>query len=139
MQLTSLDSEQKLVESSNSNLYNNASTAILNAFLMYRMKYSRVPQFSNSVCSVEQCIVFAAKKQLHVPLLGLTLKAEYKSPAKIICACISRRGLLCVSREMFSSTTQQELEREPRYFKSHLSSENTTSLCHQELPIQFLC
>lgn len=50
MPFTSLDTEQKSVESSNSNLYNNASAAILNAFLMYRIKYGGVPQSSHSLC-----------------------------------------------------------------------------------------
>lgn len=72
------------MESCNDNLCNNASDAILNVFLMNSIKYRRVPQFSKFVYSVQQCMLFGAKKQLCVPLLCLTLKVEYKSLAKMI-------------------------------------------------------
>lgn len=48
---------------------------------------------------------FGAKKQLHVPLLCLTLKVEYKSLAKMIRPCISRRVIVCL-REMFCLPTK---------------------------------
>jgi len=97
-----IHSEQKIVENSNSNLYNNPSAALWNAFLLYRIKYSKVPPFSNSLCIQQSNAYCLLPESNCVPLLCLTLKAECKSLAKIICPCISRRSY-CMLWERCSS------------------------------------